>query len=119
MFAIDDQWVLRRYRDGADATAEAAVMSYLAERGYPVPRVRRAAGDGTAPRADLVLQRLSGSTLRQALAQGTITAGEAGAVLADLLRRLHAIPARISADPALRVLHLDLHPDNVVLDLVS
>lgn len=51
VFAIDDQWVLRRGREGRDATAEAAVMCHLAERGYPVPRIRPAecAGGGTAP----------------------------------------------------------------------
>lgn len=117
VFAIDGQWVLRRYRDGGDATAEAAVMSYLAGHGYPVPRVRTAAGEGDrpAPRTDLVMQRLSGPSMRQGLELSTLTAREAGAMLADLLRRLHSIPARVSADPAHRVLHLDLHPDNVIL----
>ncbi|MET7736798.1 phosphotransferase [Streptomyces sp. NPDC005402] len=117
VFAIDDHWVLRRYRDGGDATAEAAVMAYLAERGYPVPRVRDpvGAGPGTAPRTDLVMQRLHGPTMLQALLQGTITAGEAGSALAGLLHRLHSVPARTSADPAHRILHLDLHPDNVIL----
>ncbi|MFI0517473.1 phosphotransferase [Streptomyces sp. WSLK1-5] len=32
-----------------------------------------------------------------------------------LLHRLHSVPARVSADPANRILHLDLHPDNVML----
>ncbi|GGL92713.1 hypothetical protein GCM10010129_40570 [Streptomyces fumigatiscleroticus] len=47
--------------------------------------------------------------------QGSPTTEEAGATLADLLRRPHRIPARVSAEPADRVLHLDLHPDNVML----
>lgn len=37
VFAIDDRWVLRQYRDGGDAAPEAAVMSYLADHGYLVP----------------------------------------------------------------------------------
>ncbi|EDY58056.1 MULTISPECIES: aminoglycoside phosphotransferase family protein [Streptomyces] len=117
VFAIDDHWVLRRYRDGGDATAETAVLAYLAERGYPVPRVRGPAGatPGTAPRSDLVMERLHGPTMLQALLLGTITAEEAGSALAGLLHRLHSVPARGSADPTHRILHLDLHPDNVVL----
>ncbi|MGA4837333.1 phosphotransferase [Streptomyces sp. G45] len=117
VFAIDDRWVLRRYRDGGDVTAEAEVMAYLAEHGYPVPRLRGPAGAGgsTAPRTDLVMQRLHGPSMLQALLQGVITAEEAGAGLADLLHRLHSVPARVSADLVHRILHLDLHPDNVML----
>ncbi|MEU9957222.1 phosphotransferase [Streptomyces sp. NPDC050982] len=104
-------WVLRRYRDGyGDAPAEAAVMEYVRGHGYPVPRVRAADA-----RTDLVMERLYGPTVVEAVAAGRLTAGEAGSVLARLLRDLHAIPARRSTDPAVRVLHLDLHPENVLL----
>ncbi|MGA6220117.1 phosphotransferase [Streptomyces umbrinus] len=106
-------WVLRRYRDGyGDAPAEAAVMEYVRGHGYPVPRVRAA---DARPRTDLVMERLYGPTVVEALAAGQLTAGEAGLALARLLRDLHAIPARRSTDPAVRVLHLDLHPENVLL----
>ncbi|RRR85691.1 phosphotransferase [Streptomyces sp. RP5T] len=117
VFAIDDHWVLRRYRDVGDVTAEAAVMAYLAEHGYPVPRLQGAEGAGhsTAPRTDLVMQRLHGPSMLQALLEGMITAEEAGAGLAKLLHRLHSVPARVSTDAAHRILHLDLHPDNVML----
>ncbi|WP_326730502.1 phosphotransferase [Streptomyces phaeochromogenes] len=107
-------WVLRRYRDGyGDAPAEAAVMEYVRGHGYPVPRVRAAAD--ARPRTDLVMERLYGPTVVEALAAGQLTAGDAGLALARLLRDLHAIPARRSTDPAVRVLHLDLHPENVLL----
>ncbi|MEU4411079.1 phosphotransferase [Streptosporangium sp. NPDC023963] len=109
VFAIDDAWVLRRYRDGGDASAEVDVMSYVSGRGYPAPRVGPAAG------GDLIMERLSGPTMVEGLTQGMITLEEAGTVLAGLLRRLHALPARVSADPADRILHLDLHPENVML----
>ncbi|MFD6285842.1 phosphotransferase [Streptomyces sp. NPDC060205] len=117
VFAIDDHWVLRRYRDGGGVTTEAVVMAYLAEHGYPVPRLRDPEGAGhcTARRTDLVMQRLHGPSMLQALVQGTIAAEEAGAELAGLLHRLHKVPARVSADPGIRILHLDLHPDNVML----
>ncbi|UED83907.1 aminoglycoside phosphotransferase family protein [Streptomyces profundus] len=117
VFAIDRDWVLRRYRNGDDATVEAEVMAYLAERGYPVPRVRapEAAEAGVATAGDLVLRRLRGPSMLVALGRGTVGAEEAGATLGALLNTLHAIPARLSTDPAVRVLHLDLHPDNVML----
>jgi aminoglycoside phosphotransferase (APT) family kinase protein len=109
VFVVDDAWVLRRYRDGGDASAEATVMSYVSGQGYPAPRV------GSIMGGDLVMERLSGLTMLEALQQGTITLEEAGAVLAGLLRRLHALPPQFSTDMTDRVLHLDLHPDNVML----
>ncbi|NEB01173.1 phosphotransferase [Streptomyces sp. SID13726] len=117
VFAIDDHWVLRRYRDGGDAVAEAVVMAHVAGHGYPVPRVRDLAGPapGSWPRTDLVIQRLRGPSMLEALRQGATTAAEAGATLAELLHRLHRVPARVSTRPGHRVLHLDLHPDNVML----
>ncbi|MFD5818799.1 phosphotransferase [Streptomyces sp. NPDC127038] len=110
VYEMDGAWVLRRMRGGrGDAAAEAAVMQHLHAHGYPVPGVR------AATRADLVMERLSGPTMLEAFGQGLLSAQEAGLTLARLLRKLHAVPARLSADPAVRVLHLDLHPDNVML----
>ncbi|MET9903271.1 phosphotransferase [Streptomyces sp. NPDC006446] len=110
VYEIDEAWVLRRDREGwGDATAEAAVMQHVRSHGYPVPGVR------AATRGDLVMERLSGPTMLEAFGQGLLSAQEAGLTLARLLRKLHAVPARISTDPAVRVLHLDLHPDNVML----
>jgi aminoglycoside phosphotransferase (APT) family kinase protein len=115
VFALDGEtggeWVLRRYRDGWDAAGEAVVMGYVAGHGYPVPEVRVAK---TAP-SDLVLRRLHGPSMLGAVLDGGVTAAEGGAALAGLLHALHAIPARVSGDPEHRVLHLDLHPDNVML----
>ncbi|MFH8937503.1 phosphotransferase [Streptomyces griseosporeus] len=109
VYAIDEAWVVRRDREGwGDALAEGAVMEYVRGHGYPVPEVRLA--DST--RTELVMRRSTGPTMLQALAAGTLTAEEAGRLLAGLLRALHAIPGR---RPGTRVLHLDLHPDNVIL----
>ncbi|MEV7026177.1 phosphotransferase [Kitasatospora sp. NPDC093558] len=110
VFALDDHRVLRRYRDGSDASGELAVLRHLAEHGYPVP----AASAGAAP-GELVLERLTGPTMADALVAGELAPGTAGELLAGLLRRLHALPARTGADPAHRVLHLDLHPENVLM----
>ncbi|QFQ96857.1 phosphotransferase [Streptomyces phaeolivaceus] len=102
-------WVLRRYRDDwGDAVAEAEVMEYVRSHGYPVPRVR------SATRAEMVLERLSGPTMLEAFASGLLGPDRAGAALAHLLRTLHALPPRGHASDR-RVLHLDLHPENVIV----
>ncbi|WP_299539543.1 aminoglycoside phosphotransferase family protein [uncultured Streptomyces sp.] len=106
-------WVLRRYRDGSDATGEMAVMSYLSALGFPVPRIGPPA-DGAGP-GDLVLERLTGPTLAEAFLAGRLDADEGGALLAGLLRELHSLPPRLSCDPDARILHLDLRPENVLL----
>lgn len=117
VYALDDDWVLRRYRKGGDAGREADTMSYLHAHGYPVPRIRPV--DPSAP-TDLVMQRVTGQTLLEAGLNGTVTVDESAAILADLLNRLHMIPPRTSAPDTLdadrtSILHLDLHPFNVLL----
>ena len=110
VYEIDETWVLRRSREGwGDAVAEGVVMEHVRAHGYPVPRVRLSDSTPT----ELVMERLSGPTMLEACLAGSLGADEAGATLADLLRRLHTVPAPDSADR--RVLHLDLHPDNVML----
>jgi aminoglycoside phosphotransferase (APT) family kinase protein len=109
VFAIDARRVLRRYRAGGNVAVEAAVMVYVAGFGYPVPVVYEAHG------ADLVMERLDGRTMLHALMAGDLGIADAATLLADLHRRLHALPPQVSTDLGVRVLHLDLHPDNVVL----
>lgn len=114
VYEIDEAWVLRRNReDWGDAAAEGAVMEHVWAHGYPVPRVRRGdAGASRTSRTDLVMERLTGPTMLEAFVAGAIDEREAGTVLASLLRQLHAVPGR---RPGTRVLHLDLHPENVLL----
>ncbi|MGC4747437.1 phosphotransferase [Micromonospora sp. DT201] len=109
VFALDESRVLRHYRQGGDTAPEAEVMAYVAAAGYPVPAVY--AVDGP----DLVLERLDGETLLDALLAGHMDVGAAAELLVDLHDRLHRLPARFSAEPTDRVLHLDLHPQNVML----
>jgi aminoglycoside phosphotransferase (APT) family kinase protein len=106
VFALDDGRVLRRYRDGSDATREAAVMAYVHDRGYPVPVTYSAEGP------EIVMERLDGPTMAQALIARTFSIDEAATTLADLLRRLHEIPGRSGSET---IGHYDLHPENVLL----
>jgi tRNA A-37 threonylcarbamoyl transferase component Bud32 len=84
-------------------------MRYLADHGYPVPAVYEAAG------AEMVMERLDGPTMAQALAGGGLDIEEGATCLADLLRRLHETPVWPGAATGSRILHLDLHPENVIM----
>lgn len=108
VYALDEARVLRRYRTGGDVSAEAHVMAHVAEHGYPVVRVFAAAG------CDLVLERLAGPTMLEALEWAQIGVDDAARMLADLHTRLHALPG-LAGRPGEPIVHLDLHPENVVL----
>jgi len=107
VYALDDSWVLRRYRNGHPVRDEADFMRWVARFDYPVPAVRDVEG------ADMVIQRLDGPTLADAALAGDLSATEVGEIHADLHRRLQAIPAPSGA-PGLVVVHGDLHPLNVI-----
>jgi tRNA A-37 threonylcarbamoyl transferase component Bud32 len=109
VYAIDTDRVLRRYRNGGNVTTEAAVMIYLSEHGFPVPAVYDASG------TDLIMQRVHGPSLLAAMRSTKVDISSAATTLAALHHRLRRVPARISRDPTVRMLHLDLHPDNVLL----
>ncbi|MFS0702881.1 aminoglycoside phosphotransferase family protein [Cellulomonas sp. 179-A 9B4 NHS] len=117
IYAVDDDRVLRRYRDGRDVAPERLLLDHLAAHGFPAPRVDDASG------ADLVMEWLHGPTMLQALGAGEMSLHDAGELLADLHRQLHAVPAPEGwrpvgggdAAPGPTVVHLDLHPGTVVL----
>ncbi len=109
MYALDDGRVLRRYRHGASTEAETRIMRYVGGLGYPVPAVHRADGP------DMVLERLDGGTMLQAFAAGSMGVAEGAAMLAGLLARLHALPPRPGAADGHVTVHLDLHPENIML----
>lgn len=106
VYAIDDRRVLRRYRRGDDATAEAELMIHLAGLGYPVPLVHAVSG------ADLILERLDGPTMTGALADGRLGVDDGAAMVAALHDRLHRLPSPTGRGS---ILHRDLHPENVML----
>ncbi|WP_258725676.1 phosphotransferase [Cellulomonas sp. NS3] len=114
VYALDDDRVLRRNRNGESVLREAAVVRHVWAHGFPAPQVFRAEG------ADLEMERLHGPTLLQALAAEEVPLREGAVVLAELLNRLHRLP--VPQDDLLAVggpddvvVHLDLHPGNVVL----
>ncbi|WP_136517322.1 phosphotransferase family protein [Cellulomonas telluris] len=118
LYALDDDRVLRRYRDGRDVEPERALLDHLAAHDFPAPRVHGDAGSG------LVMDWLHGPTMLQALGAGEMSLHDAGELLADLHRTLHAIPAPtgwhaaglpVGASTGPVVVHLDLHPGTVVL----
>jgi aminoglycoside phosphotransferase (APT) family kinase protein len=118
VFDRGDGTVLRRSRKAIDQRPEARVMAYAAEHGYPVPRVHEVSDDGL----DLVMDKVAGPTMVQALERRPWQARRIGSQLADLHARLHEIPGAEwlrSVDDAVgddaRLLHFDLHPMNVVL----
>ena len=86
-------------------------MRHVGQAGYPVPAVYDT--DGT----DLVMERLDGTDMLAAIVQRPWTVRRHARTLADLHNRLHEIPA----PPGWRtghgdkVVHMDLHPANVML----
>lgn len=98
---LDDGLLLRR---GGDPQREAAIMAVASEHGFPVPAVR-----DVRPEA-LVMELVAGPTMGTDLAHRPWLAGRQMRVLAELHRRLHAIPFEGAT-----LVHYDLHPLNVLL----
>lgn len=120
VFALDGGRVLRRYRNPRrSAEREARVMTHARAAGLPVPEVVDVAGP------DLVLERIEGPTMAAALVRRPWTLAAHARVLGELHRAVHAVPApdwldgpSFDAGPAGSagsLLHLDLHPENVLL----
>jgi aminoglycoside phosphotransferase (APT) family kinase protein len=95
---------------------EAQTMAYLSTKGYPVPAIEELSEDGS----DLVMERVDGVTMVEALGRAPWTVRRQARVLAELHQQLHELraPEFLPACPVGsgdRVLHLDLHPLNVIV----
>ena len=105
--------VLRLARDGRSLVHEAEVVRHVRAGGYPAPEVHDA-GDGF-----MVMERIEGPTMLDAIVRAPHRLGHHGRVLAELHRRLHDLPAppwlEAAAVAGDRVLHGDLHPLNVLM----
>src|SRR3954452_16692459 len=108
--------VLRRSRRGRTVASEARTMEHARAHGYPVPAVDSVSDDGT----DLVMERIDGRSMLDALQRRPWTIRGSGRLLGQLHRQLHEIAAPDWLDEAPfgrgdRLLHLDLHPLNVLM----
>ncbi|MEV6609448.1 phosphotransferase [Kutzneria sp. NPDC051319] len=99
VFDIGNGRVLRRCRYDGDVAKEAAVMRRLRADGFPVPAVYEASG------RDLVMERVPGPSLLAAMSSGDKGVVEAAEIMLALHEKLRGVG----------ILHLDLHPDNILL----
>ena len=116
IFECGPHTVLRRARDGRSLAHEARTMSYLREQGFPVPAVEEISEDGS----DLVMERIEGPSMVGAISRAPWSIPRQADTLAELHLRLHDLraPDFLRASPVGsgdRLLHLDLHPLNVLI----
>jgi aminoglycoside phosphotransferase (APT) family kinase protein len=115
--------VLRKARNGRSIAHEARTMRYVAEHGYPVPHIEEVRAEGT----EIVMERIDGPIMMDAMVRPPWKIGEHLRLLADLHDRLHRIPGPDwlpdmpagcpdgNAGHGDATLHLDLHPMNVIM----
>jgi aminoglycoside phosphotransferase (APT) family kinase protein len=107
--------VLRKTRDGRSIANEARIMRYVAEQGFPVPHIQEVRADGT----EIVMERIDGPIMMDAMVRPVSKIGDHLRLLADLHDQLHQIdgPDWLPGMPDAgdKLLHLDLHPLNVIM----
>jgi streptomycin 6-kinase len=101
---LGDGRVLRRFKAGGDPEREARLMSHARTNGFPVPDVLDVRDDG------LVLERVDGPNMAADLRRRPWRLPRHAGMLAELHASLHEIELEGG-----RLLHLDLHPENVLL----
>jgi aminoglycoside phosphotransferase (APT) family kinase protein len=101
---LGDGRVLRRFKRGGDPAREAEIMEHARAHGFPVPAVLEVRDDA------LVLELVAGPTMAADLRRRPWLLARHARMLAELHARLHEIPFEGE-----RLLHLDLHPENVLL----
>jgi len=114
IFELGRGRVLRRARDGRSLEGEARIIEHVRAHGLPVPAVHEVRAGGT----EIVMDRIDGPTMLAAITRRPWRLRRHARVLADLHRRLHAIEAPgwlgAAGDGGDQVVHLDLHPLNVL-----
>jgi aminoglycoside phosphotransferase (APT) family kinase protein len=113
IFEFGPGLVLRRAKSGRVIEGEARIIEYAREHGYPVPKIHEVRAGGT----EIVMDRVEGPMMADEIAREPWKLARYGRELADLHDRLHVIPAPdwlrdLGGD---RLVHLDLHPLNVMM----
>jgi tRNA A-37 threonylcarbamoyl transferase component Bud32 len=108
--------VLRRSRNDRSQVLEARAMEFVRTKGYPVPEVFEVSDDGI----DLLMERIEGPTMIEAAAAQPWRLRGFGRDLAELHQSLHQLKApewmpAAPCGPGERLLHMDLHPLNIIL----
>jgi aminoglycoside phosphotransferase (APT) family kinase protein len=115
IFEFGNGLVLRKTRDGRSIEHEARIMRYAADQGYPVPEVHDVRANGS----EIIMQRVDGPSMMERMAKRPWTMPRYASLLADLHDQLHEIPAPDwlgqPSGRGDRLVHLDLHPLNVLL----
>jgi aminoglycoside phosphotransferase (APT) family kinase protein len=106
--------VLRRTRDGRSIEHEARIMRYVRDLGLAVPAIHEVRSAGT----EIVMERVEGPTMLDAIARRPWTLARHALVLAEFHRRLHGLDAPKwlpqLPDGGSCIVHLDIHPLNVL-----
>lgn len=129
VYDLGDGRVLRRYRESRHQPRhEERVMRHVAEHGVAVPLVHDLGSDHD-PHTDVVMDRIDGPTMMEDLQQRPWMVVSHARLLARLHHQITQIPApvwmlpeggvpegaSVTRDAVDRILHLDLHPMNVIL----
>jgi aminoglycoside phosphotransferase (APT) family kinase protein len=101
---LGDGRVLRRFKGHGEPAREASLMEHARANGVRVPQVFEVLDDG------LVLEFVDGPTMLADLRRRPWRIARHARTLAELHARVHEIPYEGE-----RLLHLDLHPENVLL----
>jgi tRNA A-37 threonylcarbamoyl transferase component Bud32 len=114
VFEFGPGLVLRRPRDGRNIEHEARIIEHVRGLGFPAPKIHDVRANGT----EIVMERIDGGSMLDVISRRPWTLASHARVLADLHRRLHALDAPEwlpqLADGGDRIVHLDLHPLNVL-----
>jgi tRNA A-37 threonylcarbamoyl transferase component Bud32 len=116
IFEYGTNQVLRRSRNARSMDLEARTMEFVRAKGYPVPRVDEVSPDGS----ELIMERINGANMVDALNSTPWKANHFGVQLAKLHVQLHELVAPEWLPPApcgvgSQLLHMDLHPLNVMV----
>src|SRR4051794_16820621 len=114
VYDIGQGLVARRFRDASRSCEhEAAIMTWARDHGVPVPEVKSASGP------ELVMTRVQGPSMLEAIGKQPWALQRHARQLATLHQQLHTVPAppfaRRPFDRGDALIHLDLHPLNVLI----